>query len=215
MASEFRETEELLSRASKQSRQELLAKLFTAHRGRLRLLAELRLDRRLRRRVDPSDAVQEAYLEASRRLEGYLKKPLLPFFLWLRFLTRQKVQEIHRRHLAARKRDVRLEATRKDEGPPDASSESLSDLFVKGGTSPSEAAQRAELKLLLLRALESMEPIDREVLALRHFEQLSNADAARELGIEEETAKKRYSRALKRLKQMLGSLDRGSPAAGH
>jgi RNA polymerase sigma-70 factor, ECF subfamily len=177
------------------------------HRGRLRRMIELRLDRRLRGRVDASDVIQEAYLEAARRRDEYLAQPSpMPFFLWLRFLTAQTLQALHRRHLGVQARDVGREVSIAAGRVPEATSAAIAARLLGRDTGASNAAIRAERKLRLERALNAMDPLDREVLALRHFEQLSNSECARVLELNESAATKRYVRALKRLKEILTAL---------
>lgn len=184
------------------------------HRGRLRRMVELRLDRRLKRRVDPSDVLQEAYLEASRRREDYLAQPApMPFYLWLRFLAAQALQEVHRRHLGVQARDAGREVSIDGGKMPEATSAALAAQLLGRDTRPSAAAIRAERKLRLEEALNGMEPLDREILALRHFEQLTNGECACVLGLGESAATKRYVRALKKLKQILTALPGGASEA--
>src|SRR5262245_4631571 len=178
------ETFELLHRARDGDRQGL-DDLFARHRDRLRRMVELRLARGLRGRVDASDVIQEAFLDASRRLESYLQDRPMPFFLWLRFLTRQSLAALHRHHLGTKARDPRREVSLCPGPLPGATSEALAAQLLGQGSSPSEAVARSEMKLRLEEALNRLDPDEREVLALRHFEQLSNAEAARELGIGE------------------------------
>jgi RNA polymerase sigma-70 factor, ECF subfamily len=180
--------------------------LLTRHQDRLKRMVALRLDQRVQSRIDASDVVQEAYLEASNRLPEYLQQPTMPFFLWLRFLTGQKLQELHRRHLGVKMRDANREVSLYRGGLPEATSAALAAQLLGHLTQPSQAAMRAEMKLQLQEALNRMDGLDREVLVLRHFEQLSNAEAARVLEIQEAAASKRYIRALRRLKEILSSL---------
>jgi RNA polymerase sigma-70 factor (ECF subfamily) len=180
--------------------------LLDRHRERLRRMVALRLDRRLQGRIDPSDVIQETYLEASSRLAAYLKEPTMPFFLWLRFLTGQKLLELHRRHLGTLQRDAGREVALYRGRLPETTSAALAAQLLGRHTRPSEAAIRAELKIRLQEALNSMDPLDREVLALRHFEQLTNVETAQVLEIQESAASKRYLRALKRLKEILTSI---------
>jgi len=180
--------------------------LLTRHQDRLKRMVALRLDQRVQSRIDASDVVQEAYLEASTRLPEYLKQPNMPFFLWLRFLTGQKLQELHRRHLGVKMRDANREVSLYRGGLPEATSAALAAQLLGHLTQPSQAAMRAEMKLQLQEALNRMDALDREVLVLRHFEQLSNAEAARVLDIQEAAASKRYIRALRRLKEILSGL---------
>ena len=173
-------------------------------------MVALRLDRRLQGRIDPSDVIQEAYLDAARRLPEYLGEPApMPLFLWLRYLTAQALQTLHRRHLGAQARDAGREISIDGGRVPQATSAALAAQLLGHDTRASEAAIRAERKLRLEQALNSMDPIDREVLALRHFEQLSNAECARLLTLSESAATKRYIRALRRLKEILTGLPGG------
>jgi RNA polymerase sigma-70 factor (ECF subfamily) len=181
------------------------------HRERLRRMVALRMDRRLQGRVDPSDVIQEAYLEAARRLPEYVREPApMPLYLWLRYLTAQTLQALHRRHLGAQARDAGREISIDGGRVPQATSAALAAQLLGRDTRASEAAIRAERKLRLEEALNRMDLIDREVLALRHFEQLSNAECARVLELSESAATKRYIRALKRLKDTLTSLPGGA-----
>jgi len=202
MTGEASETASLLRRAA-QGDQAAWGALLVRSRGRLRRMVALRLDRRLQGRVDPSDIIQEAYIDASARLAEYARQPDMPFFLWLRFLTGQRLLRVHRQHLGAEMRDVAREVSLYRGALPAATSAALAAQLLGRDTRPSEAAVRAERSIRLQEALNSMDPIDREVLALRHFEQLSNAEAARVLGLQERAAAKRYVRALKRLRLIL------------
>jgi RNA polymerase sigma-70 factor (ECF subfamily) len=178
-------------------------RLMTEHRARLRRMVALRLDQRLQGRVDPSDVIQESYIDAARRLPNYAANPPMPFFLWLRFLAAQRLSEQHRRHLGAKGRDAGREISLYYGSFPEATSTHLAAHLLGKLTSPSQAAIRAEQRIRLQEALNSLEPMDREILALRHFEQLSNGEAAEVLGLDKSTASKRYTRALVRLKNVL------------
>src|SRR3954471_19146184 len=158
-----------------------LAELFDRHRGRLRHMVRIRLDRRLAGRLDADDVLQEAYLEADRRFAEYLRDPAIPAFLWLRLVTGQKLVDLHRHHLGAWMRDAGMEVSIRRGALPQASSVSLAELLLGRLTSPTRAAQRAEVQVRLQEALNRMDATDREVLVLRHFEELSNAEAARVL----------------------------------
>lgn len=172
-------------------------------------MVALRLDRRLQGRVDPSDVIQEAQLEAARRLPEYHANPALPFFLWLRLITGQKLAQVHRHHLGVKMRDAVREVSLYREHMPEATSAALADHLLGRLTDPPSAAVRAEVKVRLQEALNSMDPHDREVLTLRHFEQLSTAETAAELGVTEEAAKKRHIRAVRRLREILAGLPGG------
>jgi RNA polymerase sigma-70 factor (ECF subfamily) len=180
-----------------------LGVLLERHRERLRRLVALRMDPRVHGRLDASDVLQETYLEAARRLADYLQQPEMPFFLWLRFLALQQLLIAHRRHLGFKMRDAGREVSLYRGSLPEASSAALAQHLLGQDTSPSEAAVRAERKVRLQEALNQMGPADREIIALRHFEQLSNAEAARVLGIQEAAASKRHVRALVKLKDIL------------
>jgi RNA polymerase sigma-70 factor (ECF subfamily) len=195
---------ELLQRAG-DGDAEALGDLFSQHRERLRSMVQVRLDRRLQGRIDPSDVLQESYVEVARALAAYLKDPVLPFFLWLRMITGRKLQALHRRHLGAKSRDAGREVSLYRGALPQASSVSLAAQLLGRLTTPSVAAVRAELQVRIQEALNSMDETDREVLALRHFEQLSNAEAAQVLGLSEQAASNRFVRALKCLKGILSS----------
>ena len=179
------------------------AALFAAHRDRLKRMVHLRLSRRLAGRVDDSDVLQEAFIEAARQLPEYARNPKLPLFLWLRHLTGLKLAEVHRRHLGTQLRDADREVTLHRGGLPLADSVSLAAQLLGTLTTPSQAAIKAETRLLVQEALNSMDPIDREVLALKHFEQLSTSEIAEVLGLSKAGAGSRYLRAIKRLRAIL------------
>lgn len=183
-----------------------LTALFVRHRERLRRMIRLRLDRRLLGRLDPSDVLQEAFFDVARRAEEYLANPTMPQYLWLRFLTAQKLMELHRRHLGAQVRDAGREISLHRGALPQATSASIAHQLLGQLTSASQAAIRAELQTRLQVVLNGMDPIDREVLALRHFEELSNAETAEVLGLQKSAASNRYIRALKRLKDLVDAL---------
>jgi RNA polymerase sigma-70 factor (ECF subfamily) len=169
-------------------------------------MVTMRLDPRLLGRVDASDVIQEGYLDAMRRLEEFVQNPAGPFYIWLRFLVGQRVQEHHRRHLLTPGRDVGREVSIYRGAMPGASTGALAARLLGKLTSPSQAAIRAERKIRLQEALNLMDPLDREILVLRHYEQMTNGDAAAALGLEKSAASKRYTRALERLKEILASL---------
>ena len=157
------------------------AAILAPHRDRLRRMVALRLDQRLRGRIDPSDVLQEAFLQAAQALPKYLERPEQPVFLWLRWLTGMTLQLVHRRHLGVQARDAGREVQLLDRPWPEASSAALAAQLLGRDTRPSVAAIRAERQRRLQEALNAMDPLDREVLVLRHFEELTNAEVAREL----------------------------------
>jgi RNA polymerase sigma-70 factor (ECF subfamily) len=185
-------------------------RLLERHRERLRRMVALRLDMRLQGRVDPSDVIQEAFLEATGRRDEYGRSPEpMPFYLWLRFLVGQKILEQHRRHLGAQARDIGREVSLYRGPMPEATSAAIAAQLLGRHTSPSQAAIRAERKLRLQEALNRMDPLDREILVLRHYEQLSNGEVAVVLGLDKSAASKRYARALVRLKDILSEMPGG------
>ena len=169
-------------------------------------MVELRIDARLRARIDASDVLQEAFLDVSHDLDAYLADPKLPPLLWLRLHVGRRLTTLLRQHLGTLMRDAGREISIYHGALPEASSAALASMLLGRHTSPTQAAQRAERMLRVQEALNSLDPIDREVLALRHFEQLSRLEVARELGISEAAASKRYIRALGRLKVLLVEL---------
>jgi RNA polymerase sigma-70 factor (ECF subfamily) len=183
--------------------------LFTRHRDRLRRMVEMRLDRRLQGRIDASDVIQDAYLEVAQRLDEYLTDPKLPLFLWLRLVVGERLMKLHRQHLGTRMRDAGREVSLFRSAMPAASSAALAARLLGKQTSPTQAAVRAERMLRLQDALNALDPIDREILSLRHFEELTRAEAANALAIDESAAAKRYVRALKRLKAVLADMPGG------
>ena len=183
--------------------------LMTENRDRLRRMVSLRMDRRLQGRVDPSDVIQESFIDAARRLPEYAKNPSIPFFVWLRRLTGQRLMEQHRRHLGAQARDASRDVSLYDGAFPEATTADLTANLFGEFTSPSQAVIRIEQKKRLQDALESLEPIDREILVLRHFEQLTNGEVCEVLSIDKSAASKRYIRAMERLKDVLIAMPGG------
>lgn len=185
--------------------QDALGKLFALYRPRLKQMVSLRMDPRLQGRLDASDVVQEAYLDAARRLPDYAQNPTMGLYLWLRFLTVQRLIDLHRFHFGAARRTVNQEIPLAFGDVPVAS-QSLATQLVSRLTSASHAAMRAETQVRVQQALERLDPVDREVLALRHFELLSNEETAQVLGLRKTAASNRYIRALRRLKSLLEDL---------
>jgi RNA polymerase sigma-70 factor (ECF subfamily) len=183
--------------------------LLGQSRQRLHRMVAFRLDQRLQGRVDPSDVLQDAYLEAWQDLGSYIRQPPMPFFLWLRGIAGNKLKELHRHHLGTQMRDPRREVSIYGDALSESTTAALAARLLGDLTRASEEAVRAEVKLRLQDALNSMDPLDREVLALRHFEQLSPAETAGVLGIKEKAAGMRYVRALRRLREILKSLGGG------
>ena len=172
-----------------------MTELFTRHRERLRRMIRLRLDRRLQGRIDLSDVLQDSYLEVARRAREYLAQANMPPFLWLRLMTGQTLQALHRHHLKVQMRDAGQEVSLRGRATPQANSACLAEMLLGRLTSPTRAARRAEMQLKLQEILNAMEPLDREILALRHFEELSNAEIAQVLDLTKTAASNRYIRA--------------------
>jgi RNA polymerase sigma-70 factor (ECF subfamily) len=186
-----------------QDGQQAVARLFSQYRERLERMIRFRMDARLSGRVDPDDILQEAYLEIDRRVQNYIDQPTVPLFVWMRQITFQTLIDTHRKHLVAKARNINQEVARSP--GVGVTSASLAAQLVGHLTSPSQAAIREERLQRVRDALDHMDEIDREVLALRHFEQLTNNEVADVLGLQKAAASNRYVRALSRLKQ---SLDR-------
>lgn len=180
--------------------------LFERYRSRLLRMVDLRLDPRLRARLDAGDIVQEAMLDAVRRLPEYLADPKMEFFLWLRWITGDRLLDAHRRNLGAQKRDAGQEVSLHQRAAPEATSLVLAEQLMGRLTSPSHAVRRGEIKRTVQEALNSLEPIDREVLVLRHFEHLSNLQTAQVLGLKKSGASKRYVAAVRRIRQCLADV---------
>lgn len=180
-----------------------LAELFSRHRERLWQIVHFRLDQRLTGRIDPEDILQEAYLDAAKRIQHYRDDAPGSEFLWLRMVVTQTMIDVHRRHLGVQMRDSRREVSIHGKRFPRETSVSLASQLVGHLTSPSQAAMRVELCDQLTRAIAEMEPTDQEILALRHFEELTNHEVSEVLGIQANAASMRYVRALKRLQEVL------------
>jgi RNA polymerase sigma-70 factor (ECF subfamily) len=187
-----------------------LNKLLGQHRDRLRRMAKIRLNPALNGRIDASDIVQEAYVEAQRVIGTYLDKPRVPLIVWLRHLTGQKIIEAHRRHLGAEKRNARMEVAIDRYRTPAASSMSIAIELSAGIASPSSQAAQNEMRDKLVAMLDSMDGVDREILVPRHFEQLTNSEVAHSLGLDKSAASKRYVRALERMQRLMSSGERES-----
>ena len=182
-----------------------LGEYLQRHRERLKRMVELRINARVRARVDASDVIQEANIEAFERVEEYLEDPSVPFYVWLRFITLQKVAQLHRRHLGTKLRDAGREISLQQSPAPAANSAVLAAQLVGQMTTASEAFARGEMKERLEVALNSMSDTDREILALRHFEQLSQKETAAVLEIGEKAAGARHIRALAKLRKLIST----------
>jgi RNA polymerase sigma-70 factor (ECF subfamily) len=206
------ETQRLLSQA-RRGEQEAVDQLLTRYRDPLRQMIRLRLDPALASRLDASDVVQDVLLEASRRLEDYLRNPAMPFHLWLRHLAKDHIIDSHRRHRKARRRSLDREQARVPSGLADHSSLEFLDPFIDRELTPASAAIRQEMQCRLGEAITQLDEQDREVILMRVQEQLSNQEVATALGMSEPAAAMRYLRAVRRLRAILVPDPNNQPAA--
>jgi RNA polymerase sigma-70 factor (ECF subfamily) len=187
--------------------------LLKCHQARLLEVITFRLDPRLRGRIDASDVMQETFLAATERRDEFFQQSEQPLFLWLRWMVGNTLLVLHRHHLGAQMRDVRREMhsdfVQDESGCNGGTRGALVEQLTGGATGPSTAAARVEIKSRLNEALGQMDLIDREVLALRHYEHLTSSEAAQVLGIQEDAASKRYLRALGRLREILSEMPGG------
>jgi RNA polymerase sigma-70 factor (ECF subfamily) len=179
-----------------------LGEFFARHRDRLWRVVEFRFDARLRPRLDADDVLQQAYIEAAKRLGHFRGETATAAFVWLRLVVVQTLVDLHRAHLGTGARDASREVGL-DPQAGTGDSAALAHHLAESLTSPSRAASRGETERQLRAALDELEPVDREVLTLRHFEELTNAEAAAVLGLDAKAASKRYVRALDRLRGVL------------
>jgi RNA polymerase sigma-70 factor (ECF subfamily) len=194
------DTQELLERSVRgdtTARQELLAR----HRSRLRRMVAVRLDPRIGARVDPSDVVQEALADAARHLDDYIRDRPLPFYPWLRQFAWERVVKAHRDHIHTRRRSILREGP--DMPVPDESVRQLAQRLLASGTSPSRGLIRQEQRDQVRSALVELAPRDREILLMRHLEQMETPEIAAALGISEGAVRNRQYRALIRLRALL------------
>ena len=205
MADESANTLELVSQLD-DGEDDALAELFSLYHERLKRIVRFRLDYRLAGRISESDVIQESYISASKRVEHYRSKSDMPFFVWLRLIVNQQLVDLHRQHLQAEMRDVRKEISLQQPVASAHTSLAMAAQLVGNATSASRAYSRVESITKLEEALNQMEPIDREVIALRHFEELTNAEVSDVLGIGVQAASKRYVRAMKRMKEIVSAI---------
>jgi RNA polymerase sigma-70 factor, ECF subfamily len=178
-------------------------RLLAQHRDAVRRMIDLRLDPAIAARVDASDVVQEVLLEASRRLDNYLRDPVMPFHLWLRHIAKDHIIDAHRRHRQAQRRGVDREQPLVPAGLADHSSIELAAQFIDQELTPASAAMKQELERRLHQAIAELDEDDRDIVLMRHFEQLSNQEVAALLQLTEPAASMRHLRALRRLRELL------------
>lgn len=187
-----------------------LAELFQLYRPRLKRVVQFRLHPRLQGRIDPDDVLQDAWMRAEQRIGSFMTEASLSCFIWFRMIVSQALIDLHRRHIGAEKRDARRECSADGHWTATSTTNSLSFHLAARLPSPSSAAAKAESAEMLDRALAELSDLDREVLVLRHFEELTNSEAALVLGITEQAASMRYVRALERLRVVLERAGLGS-----
>lgn len=179
--------------------------LLDRHRDSLRRMIQLRLDQRIMQRVDVSDVIQDVLIEANRRLTDYLANPVIPFHLWIRQIAKDRIIDAHRRHRVSAKRSIDREQPQPGKGPPDQSTMELANQFRDAALTPAAAATQRELAQQIEAAVHQLKDQDREIILMRHYEQLNNQDIATALGLTEPAASMRYLRALKRLREIIES----------
>lgn len=182
-------------------------RLMDRHRDAVRRMIQMRLDHAVARRVDASDVVQDVLLEASQRLQDYLKNPGMPFHLWLRQLAKDRIIDMHRRHRGAKRRSVDREQNMSGLGKDEQSAADLAALLRDAELTPAAAALRKEMEERFMLALDQLDENDREIIVMRHFEHLGNSDVAEALGLSPPAAGMRYLRAIRRIKELLGGED--------
>ncbi len=180
--------------------------LMDRHRNSLRRMIQLRLDQRLMQRMDVSDVIQDVLMEANRRLKDYLANPVIPFHLWIRQIAKDRIIDAHRRHRVSAKRSIDREQPQSGKGPPDQSTMELANQFRDQALTPAAAATQRELAEQIESAVQLLRENDREIILMRHYEQLNNQEIAQSLGLTEPAASMRYLRALKRLREVIEGL---------
>jgi RNA polymerase sigma-70 factor (ECF subfamily) len=203
------QTSELLSGARGGDAQ-AVDELLDRHRDSLRRMINLRLDQRIKRRIDVSDVVQEVLVEASRRLKDYLANPSMAFHLWIRQIAKDRIIDAHRRHRVSAKRSVDREQPLAAAGAVDQSTMDLAGQLCDQQLTPAAAATQRELAVHVQGAIERLHENDRDIILMRHYEQLSNQEIAAALGLTEPAASMRYLRALRRLRIVLDGGDADS-----
>lgn len=182
-------------------------RLLDRHREAVRRMVQMRLDKAVARRVDASDVVQDVLLEASQRLSDYIRSPSMPFHLWLRQLAKDRIIDMHRRHRAAQRRSVDREQNMSSFASDDQSAADLTALLRDAELTPAASALRKEMEERFVLALDQLDESDREIVIMRHFEHLGNGEVAEALGLSAPAAGMRYLRAIRRLRELLGTDD--------
>ncbi|MGE3780712.1 MAG: sigma-70 family RNA polymerase sigma factor, partial [Pirellulaceae bacterium] len=183
---EANETTELLAGA-RAGDAEAVNRLMERHRSAVHRMVQLRLDQRIVRRVDVSDVVQDVFVEASRRLQDYLRNPIMPFHLWLRHIARDRVIDAHRRHRVSAKRSVDQERPLAAVAD-DRSTWDLAGQLQDPQQTPASAAAQREMAVQVEAALARLDEADCEIIMMRHYEHLTNHEVAQALGLTEPAA---------------------------
>ncbi len=181
--------------------------LLDRHRAAVRRMVQMRLDHAVSRRIDASDVVQDVLLEASQRLTDYIRSPSMPFHLWLRQLAKDRIIDMHRRHRMAKRRSVDREQNMSSFAADDQSAADLTALLRDAELTPAASALRKEMEERFVLALDQLDENDREMIIMRHFEHLGNGEVAKVLGLSAPAAGMRYLRAIRRLRELLGTDD--------
>ncbi len=195
-------TEQLLDGA-RQGDADAVNRLMDRHRDAIQRMVRMRLDQKIRRRVDVSDVVQDVLIEANRRLAGYLEDPAMPFHLWLRHITSDRIIDAHRRHRGSAKRSVDREQPLVVQGN-DRSTIQLAAQLCDAEMTPAARATQAEMARHVEQAITQLADQDAEIIVMRHYEHLSNQEVALALQLSEQAASMRYLRAVRRLRGLLG-----------
>ena len=177
--------------------------LMERHRDALRHMIRMRLDKKLQQRIDVSDVVQDVLIEANRRLVTYLEDPKMNFHIWLRHIAKDRIIDAHRRHRVSAKRSLDREQSMNVPAGYDHSSIQLAGQITDGEMTPAAQATQRELAERVELAIGQLEEKDSEIIVMRHYEQLTNQEAAQALELSEPAASMRYLRAVRRLKAML------------
>ena len=196
-----------LTARMREGNKDALATVFSDYRERLRRIIQFRIDYRIAARISDSDVLQETYIAAAKRLPHFSTQTEMSAFLWLRLLAKQQLVDIHRQHLKAEKRDARKELSLQPNQASAQTSMALAVQLVGSITAASEVVAKAEAIALLEAALDEMNDIDSEVIALRHFEELTNIETASVLKLQPSAASKRYLRAMSRLSQLMSKFE--------
>ena len=195
-------TEELLLGA-RDGDDDAVNRLIERHRAAVLRMVQMRLDHKIRRRVDVSDVVQDVMIEVNRRLQDYIANPAMPFHLWLRHIAKDRIIDAHRRHRGSQKRSVDREQALAVPGANDRSTMDLAAHLCDAELTPAAAATQREMAKRVEAAVSELGDQDGEIIIMRHYEQLSNQEVAQALGLSEPAASMRYLRAIRRLREML------------